>query len=628
VHVVAWLLIGVANIVTSWLVGDATSWTRWLTQHAFDLGHALALGVIVALVAEGWERWGPSERWIGDVALALAAIAIAQWVIKPDLWSAVGRLGLDDLWSPLTGVAAGAVALVVPATRRLSPWLLRIIDARVLCALAFALAVGHQLVLSQLYLGLHAYVTWCAALLLHADLSSMPWSERQLPRRHHIALRVALVMVAAAALLLRTPASVRMRMLEVPGSLVAQWRHLAAPLYALVEELPILSGLLGGGAPALPREPRPPTPRAELSWLPLDPIVVVITVDALRADVIEREAAALPTLTALRQQGAYFTHAWAPAPSTTPSVAALFAGRYASQLTWTPKKVKTRVALYPHLDTTPRVAELLLTRGVTSAVATHMDGMDPAFGLTKGFATQFDSSRDARAVGLAWTRWLEDHHQAASLSYLHFIDPHGPYDLAGTEGTPWQRYVGEVGLVDSAIRQMRRDAARLGVMERIIWIISADHGEAFGEHGSKRHGSTIYEEQVRVPLFICHPALTPRVVSDPVSLVDIAPTMLDVYDIAAPGAYMGVSLLPALGGAAVERRDPILLDAKRYAGVVFDDLTKLVVHRSGAAAFYDLRTDPGETDNIIDSHPSGLTRLDWFERYARNNGMQPFEWSR
>ena len=68
-------------------------------------------------------------------------------------------------------------------------------------------------------------------------------------------------------------------------------------------------------------------------------------------------------------------------------------------------------------------------------------------------------------------------------------------------------------------------------------ILAADHGEEFDEHGGRYHGSTLFDEQVRVPLIIAVPGLAPRVVQSPVELVDVAPTVLGLLDLPVPAAH-------------------------------------------------------------------------------------------
>ena len=361
-----------------------------------------------------------------------------------------------------------------------------------------------------------------------------------------------------------------------------------------------------------------------MTWLPDRPIVVLLVVDALRANVLDHHASQLPAITKLRKEGVYFSHTWSAAPDTNASVTSLFSGRYSSQMLWTPKQAG-RIKPFPHKDPTPRVPELLAKNAVQSGVSGHLQGLRPPFGLTKGFGSVFHSKRPAKRVVEAWARWLAGRREESSLTYIHFIEAHSPYEAAGTEGSEYDCYVRELALVDDAIAEVRKHLREARLDERAILVVTADHGEAFGEHNSRFHGSSVYEEQVRVPLIVAHPALKPRIVTAQVSLIDMAPTLLDVFDIAAPAQYMGISLLSALQGGPIRRVEPIFLDSqKRFVGMVFDDETKLVMHESGTVALYDLRRDPLEKDNVIDRHPQAIAHREAFDHFVSSNGLRLF----
>jgi len=401
-------------------------------------------------------------------------------------------------------------------------------------------------------------------------------------------------------------------MVQLPGSVVAQWGALA------------LRRLPRSAVREATRTPSAPTPRAEVTWLPDRPIVVLLVVDALRANVLDHDASQIPAITKLRKENVYFSHTWSAAPDTNASVTSLFSGRYSSQMLWTPKQAG-RIKPFPHKDPTPRVPELLAKSGVQSGVSGHLRGLHPPFGLTRGFGSVFQSKKPAKEVVEAWANWLVDRREQPSLTYIHFIEAHSPYGAPGAEGSHYERYVQEVAQVDEAIADVQEHLLEVGLDERAILIVTADHGEAFGEHNSRFHGSSVYEEQVRVPLIITHPALTSRIVTAQVSLIDIAPTLLDIFNVAAPAQYMGTSLLPALQGGPIHRAEPIFLDSqKRFVGMIFDDGTKLVMHESGTIALYDLRRDPQEKDNLIDQHPQASAYREAFDHFVSSNGLKIF----
>ena len=617
-HLLGWLLVGIANIVATWMTIDMprAGVAVRIGQHAYDLGHALALGLLSWAVVAAWRRWAPSKPIAGYLALSILAILIGQWLLRPDLRSSVGMLRLESGWELAASLAAALVAMCVPISAWLGQSFVRQIGYTPLVLLALLLALGHQLVLGNLYLGIHAYATWCAAILGAAGLGPVAARlERQFVHRSPWLRRLGLTFLTAAAvasLWVRTPSDVGIQMVQLPGSVVAQWGAVA------------LRRLPRSTLKEATRTPSAPTPRDEATWLPDRPIVVLLVVDALRASVLNDDASQIPAITKLREEGVYFPHAWSAAPDTNASVTSMFSGRYSSQMLWTPKKAG-RIKPFPHKDPTPRVPELLAKNGVQSGLSGHMRGMHPDFGLTKGFGSIFQSKHAAKKVVESWAHWLADRREEPSLTYIHFIEAHSPYDGAGTEGSKYERYVREVALIDEALAELQKHLLEVGLEERAILIVTADHGEAFGEHNTRYHGATVYEEQVRVPLIIVHPALKPRIVTAQVSLIDIAPTLLDIFNITAPAQYMGTSLLPALQGGPVRRADPIFLDSqRRFVGMVFGDGTKLVMHESGTIALYDLHRDPQEKENLIDQHPRASAYREAFNHFVSSNSLKIF----
>src|SRR5262249_20720174 len=146
-----------------------------------------------------------------------------------------------------------------------------------------------------------------------------------------------------------------------------------------------------------------------------------------------------------------------------------------------------------------------------------------------------------------------------------------------------------VGLIVDAVRKARPGA---------VVLVTADHGEEFGEHGGRYHGSSVYEEQVRVPLLISAPGLLKsRRVSQPVQLVDLLPTVLAGLNIPRPARVRGTDLGPLLVG-----KPPAPGFEEGFAFAETDEQTLLArgelrlvcARKIGACALYDLARDPGQ----------------------------------
>jgi arylsulfatase A-like enzyme len=182
------------------------------------------------------------------------------------------------------------------------------------------------------------------------------------------------------------------------------------------------------------------------------------------------------------------------------------------------------------------------------------------------------------------------------------------------------RFLSEVEQVDRSMATLLEAIDRLGLRDRTVLIFVADHGEGFGQHGARYHTVNLYEELLRVPVFIRAPGVAPRRVADPVSLVDLGPTILDLFGQPTPGHVLGVSLVPVLRGASPAPH-PIFAEKKGVRALILGSLKVILDREKGREEVYDLESDPGETRNLADSlddegrNALALTRL-FFETHA------------
>lgn len=202
------------------------------------------------------------------------------------------------------------------------------------------------------------------------------------------------------------------------------------------------------------------------------------------------------------------------------------------------------------------------------------------------------------------------------LMWVHYMEPHAPYlrwDAHDFGNDSIDAYDSEIAYTDKEIGVLFDGLRKSGEFDNTIVVLFADHGEEFDEHGGRYHNTTVYEEQVRVPLFIRVPGLKGRAIETSVGLVDVAPTMFQLVGAKDPYRRQGKSLLP------------LMLDEKREEpGVVYSELfgidsgrhvrdqrmvvegkTKLI-HRvqQNVYELYDLATDPGEKKSVLGSHPA------------------------
>jgi arylsulfatase A-like enzyme len=337
------------------------------------------------------------------------------------------------------------------------------------------------------------------------------------------------------------------------------------------------------------------------------PDVILLTVDALRADHVGaygHRRNTTPNLDALARRSLLFAEAYAPAPCTASSFAGILTSRLPSRIpgmaqeneqftvpTETPSFVEHfRQAGYHTVGLVPLVTDYL------PHVRKGFDRFDNFFGNSTEFADK---------VLRALERDADD--ERPLLLWAHFLDVHYPYQSwPGYESfgdEPTDRYDQEIAYTDSQLGRVLAQLQWLGHLDRSIVVFSADHGEAFGEHGVRLHGDTLHQEQIHVPLLIAAPGLQrgERFASR-VSLLDLGPTLADLAGVDRIGyASDGRSLLARLKG--LDSANPTLLVDACRAGTQFAlvDEHKLYYQRtSGAFYLYDLRGDPGEQHNLFD----------------------------
>ena len=367
---------------------------------------------------------------------------------------------------------------------------------------------------------------------------------------------------------------------------------------------------------------------------------MLITVDALRSDVVEsgNYDGDLPTLARLREEGVLFTQARATGTLTKTSLSGLFIGNYFSQQYWSPMK-KFNNAMSVHADDGVRFTELLAANGATTANFRSVSWLRNRVvmrGFTHDEHIQYPKKKSYYTPSPPVFQRLLPHVKKSLkrskpvFIYSHLADPHAPYDQGKVKkGSAFRRYLSEVALVDSQLKKLLKVLESSPRPDSVLLIISADHGEAFGEHNSQTHGTTLYDEVLRVPLIFWRPSGTSRTINTPVSLLYLAPTLLDLFGAETPGAAMGQSLAGYLSGEDPLLTRLIFAETRLMRTFVTSDLMKLIMDtRSPRIELYDLKRDPGEVQNLSEnSHlvdPLLSTMNKFFAVHTlRRNGYTP-----
>jgi arylsulfatase A-like enzyme len=415
------------------------------------------------------------------------------------------------------------------------------------------------------------------------------------------------------------------------------------------------------------------------------PNVLLVCVDTLRADALGCYGAAAPTpaIDALAARGALFERALAPASWTLPSVASVFTSRLPAEHDCLDfdRTIDAEV---------PTLADALTAVGYDCRAFLGNPLVEPRHGFERGFRlfdvyghdlegrllltrafsktlrmTRLLSYRGRRPI-LAWqaafpfvtTRLTaytldEDLNErvfahgepgggGARFLYVQYVSPHTPYlehplrflktalplDAAHVEDLR-ARYAGEVTYVDAQLGELLERLTATGFLERAYVVVTSDHGEEFLEHGRFEHGYGLHHEVLRVPLVIAGPGIASGTrIAEPVQLLDLAPTLLDLVGVERPAAFEGQSLRARLEGQPGEVRLPIFAEiSSRFLTPDLEDdhvprrgllqtaaddgRWKVLRRRSASGALlgeelFDLERDPGELAPLDAAAPQAV----------------------
>jgi arylsulfatase A-like enzyme len=301
--------------------------------------------------------------------------------------------------------------------------------------------------------------------------------------------------------------------------------------------------------------------------------VVVLMLDTTRADhlgVYGYGRNTSPVIDAFARENVMFKYAVTAAPWTPPSVASMFTGVYPATHGWMPpndreEAKKTFTRLDEELVT---LAEIFKGAGYGTAAASPNPWITEEFGYNQGFDTFWYKPRAAAdeivRAGMKFTDTLIAADKPFLL-YLHFLDPHDPYDppeafrqkftdsplgysapgrsYGATEQKKINLYDAEIAYLDSQLGKLIEHFKAKGIYEDLTIIVVADHGEQFMERGNQGHGFQLFNEELHVPLIVKSPRFSePRAVELTASTIDVFPTALAAAGLLPPVAVPGVSL--------------------------------------------------------------------------------------
>lgn len=419
------------------------------------------------------------------------------------------------------------------------------------------------------------------------------------------------------------------------------------------------------------------------------PNVLVYMIDTLRAGHTSLHGygrQTTPFLEGFGSEGVVFEDCHVQATWTKPSVVSLLTSLYPVA-----HRVQDFTDTIPPGATT--LAEVLRGEGYVTATITGNPFSGRNSGLERGVdylmeypvlhrrRNRSEAATDSTALNAVAFPWLERHAGEPLFLYLHSTDPHSPYhppapfealfadpaesrqfqrdndklrDIGrlyggdavfqpkearakGVDPEQWRRratdrYDGEIAHNDHSIEKLIAKLSDLGILENTLVVVVSDHGEEFLEHGWTSHGHSLYQELTHSLLLMWNPALLPepRRVSEPVQMVDVLPTILDLLGIESDGLFQGASLAGLIrgeedgmprtvlssrlpeGGAAVEDAIPesrtgTYLRLDHGWKLIYRDRARLV--GLPEIELYNRRADPLDADNVAAANPERASQM-------------------
>lgn len=351
--------------------------------------------------------------------------------------------------------------------------------------------------------------------------------------------------------------------------------------------------------------------------------LLLICIDTLRADVLGSLGNGdqlTPNMDKLAGRSLNFARAYSQAANTPQSFPSIFTSLYPSRIPYA-----KRFTGYPRLKAEAvTLFESLKDNGFATAAVTSHFYFTAKRGITQGVddwdnrgATNLkDSNKDIASPrivprAIKKLKALKDGGKNFAL-FVHLFEPHSTYvkhreypiTKRGVAGLR-QKYDFEVKYVDKWVGKLLASLGPMGLAENTAIVLFSDHGEAFGEHRFYFHGQALYGEVLHVPLMISIPGVKPQVVKDRVGLVDVMPTVLDLFKIPPPEHLQGRSLLPdAQGKVDVPERGlgAVLLRypawPKGQRAMIRGDHKAILRTTENRFELYDLKSDPHEKNNL------------------------------
>jgi membrane-anchored protein YejM (alkaline phosphatase superfamily) len=371
------------------------------------------------------------------------------------------------------------------------------------------------------------------------------------------------------------------------------------------------------------------------------PDIILITIDTVRADRTPPYGgpAEMPLLRELAARGTVFEWAFAPSNVTRRSIPSMITGL-------TPNRVRGRVVGWA-LRLDPRhvlVAERLLAGGYETAGFVCCGGFwgkEFRTGLQRGLS-HLEIEPNGHKLAKQARRWLDAREKRPGnkplFLWMHILEPHNWQSggaAPGGDDDLRRFYDRSLTAADTMMVEVLGAFSQRPPERAPIVIVSADHGEALGDHGQPYHSTDLYNSQIRVPFVIAGPGIKAGRVTESVSLTDLTPTVLELAGFVAPtGPTMdGRSLADLATGKRASQPDAgvafaaMIKDRSNPGGVTAIVRGKWKLVDTGSAMeLYDVHADPNEQSNIASTRMQVVSELrGLLQQYVKNASRSPFE---
>lgn len=369
----------------------------------------------------------------------------------------------------------------------------------------------------------------------------------------------------------------------------------------------------------------------------LSPNILVFLIDTLRPDHLGcygYARATSPNIDAMAQMGVRFTSMISQSSWTRPAVASLLTSTYAEV-----HGAKDRADVMRQDLAT--LAGVLKSRGYQTLGFMSNPSCLPMWGIGNDFARYVDvesydvkPGKDAKVVDAAIAA-LDDVAHGPWFFYIHAIGPHSPYNPPppfdgkfhttplpdGQDAIERARmadlYDGEIAFTDAQFGRLMDALKARNLLDDTLVVVLSDHGEEMSEHGGWGHGSTLFDEQIRIPCIVKLPnqAHAPTVREGITEIIDVAPTLLDYAGVAVPQSFQGRSLRPSIEDnvqGTMTAFSSLFLEAQNMSSARSATSKFIQDNIRQSKTWFDLRSDPGEMDPLNTPPETG----EGLEQYA------------